>query len=209
MKGWIYRIIHSDSETGEDDFQGSCYVGQTRIQGGVKARFNQHKNACKIVEFSSKKADKAAKLHDFMRLKGLCNFKIEELQCIECNDAYSLQEELNRAELHWQKYFNSVKNGWNKVNAPQPVPKKGTSFRKSIASLSSEYNIAYTSLLYRINVLEESPEQAVSHLQKLKEQPLTIYRYARQEFASYSEVSMSIYNKHKLDKKQLSLGLDP
>ena len=54
---------------------------------------------------------------------------------------------------------------------------------------------------YRTNNLNETPEQAISHLKSTQDEPKTVYRYGRQEFKSYRSLSESRYNKNSLDHK--------
>ena len=116
MDGWIYRIHHQDKDTGENWFEEKSYVGQTKIAGGIKARFRQHVRECdKKMEFSKKLTGKMAKLHDAMRMHGTSNFQIKPLEHIQRDDAQELQQALNERELYWQEQFKSVDRGWNKV----------------------------------------------------------------------------------------------
>ena len=109
MDGWIYRIHHQDEETGENWFEEKSYVGQTKIAGGIEARFRQHVRACdKQKESSKKRTGKMAKLHDAMRMHGTSNFQIDQLEHIQRDDEHELQKALNQQELYWQEQLQSV-----------------------------------------------------------------------------------------------------
>ena len=204
MDGWIYRIHHQEEETGENWFEEKSYVGQTKIAGGIKARFRQHVRACeKKKESSKKRTGKMAKLHDAMRMHGTSNFQIVQLEHIQRDDEHELQKALNQQELYWQEQFQSVDRGWNKVNAPQPSVNKKFLTSKSLAALAREENVAYTSLLHRTKKFNETPEQAVVHLKNLKTEPITVYRYGRQVFESYKELSNSRYNRNSINHKTI------
>ena len=115
MDGWIYRIHHQEEETGENWFEEKSYVGQTKIAGGIEARFRQHVRECdKKMESSKKLTGKMAKLHDAMRMHGTLNFQIDQLEHIQRDDEQELQQALNERELYWQEQFKSVDRGWNK-----------------------------------------------------------------------------------------------
>ena len=204
MDGWIYRIHHQEEETGKNWFEEKSYVGQTKIAGGIKARFRQHVRACeKKKESSKKRTGKMAKLHDAMRMHGTSNFQIVQLEHIQRDDEHELQKALNQQELYWQEQFQSVDRGWNKVNAPKPSINKKLLTSKSLAAPAKEENVAYTSLLHRTKKFNETPEQAVVHLKNLKTEPITVYRYGRQVFESYKKLSNSRYNRNSVNHKTI------
>ena len=88
-------------------------------------------------------------------------------------------------------------------HAPQPSVNKKFLTSKSLAALAREENVAYTSLLHRTKKFNETPEQAVVHLKNLKTEPITVYRYGRQVFESYKELSNSRYNRNSINHKTI------
>ena len=203
MKGWIYRIYHKQKDTGENCYPDKCYIGQTNLQGGVKARFKRHIRDCNKQQIGQKQTGKEAKLHSAMLILGTANFDVQVLEKIEKHEKSELSQKLNEREYFWQKKYNSVDSGWNKVYAPQTRAKDKLLGKESIADLAKQHDVAYTSLLHRINNLNETPEQAIAHLKNIKDKPKTVYRYGRQEFKSYRSLSESRFNINSLDHKTI------
>lgn len=84
--GYIYKITNK--------INGKIYIGQTRYT--LAHRFSQHTN-----NFTP-----STDLHDDMRLYGVQNFTIEEVE--QCDN-----NELNIREKFWIQHYNSYEQGYN------------------------------------------------------------------------------------------------
>ena len=189
FRGWIYKITYKNALDGKNRFPEMCYIGQHRGTT-VQTRFNQHKREAKKFEHSaSGRTDgKFAKLHETMRIARVENFIFEVIETFESDDEVKLGNMLNAAELRYIKEFDSIEHGWNTVAAPQTVAPR-TSKDRSLAEIAREHGVVYNSLRHRVNKLEETIEDAVSHLKKMANKPKVIYEYKRQRFDSITKIS--------------------
>ena len=91
---WIYKIINIQNN--------KCYIGQTIRP--IQDRFHRHINDAmnNILDTHFARA---------IRKYGKENFKIEEI------DSANSQEELNKKEQYWIRYYNSVEVGYNETDA--------------------------------------------------------------------------------------------
>jgi hypothetical protein len=206
MKGFIYKISHKDSETGINKFQESCYIGQTRVT--VKDRWNQHKRAC--LDFSSDQSlrskGKSADLYEMMSVIRIENFIVDTLEEFNANTEDSLLGLLDKAENNYIDKFNSIDNGWNKVKPPKN--RVSRSNKKSLKQVALENSIAYTSLDYRMTELNETEEDAITHLKKISNEPDILYEYGRQRFKSIRLLAESkIHNPKSIDKKTIERNI--
>jgi len=206
MKGFIYKISHKDSETGINKFQESCYIGQTRVT--VKDRWNQHQRAC--LDFSSDQSlrskGKSADLYEMMSVIRIENFIIDTLEEFNANTEDSLLGLLDKAENNYIDKFNSIDNGWNKVKPPKN--RVSRSNKKSLKQVALENSIAYTSLDYRMTKLNETEEDAITHLKKISNEPDILYEYGRQRFKNIRLLAESkIHNPKSIDKKTIERNI--
>lgn len=96
-KGFIYCI--------KNDINSKMYIGQTIRT--VNYRFSEHKS-------DSKNTDDCPLLYNAMRSIGQMHFYVEELECIMSESKLKLQDELNKKEIFYIKYLNTLKpNGYN------------------------------------------------------------------------------------------------
>tara|TARA_A100001015_G_C14973585_1_gene706226 strand:+ start:178 stop:1323 length:1146 start_codon:yes stop_codon:yes gene_type:complete len=208
FRGWIYKITYKNALDGKNRFPEMCYIGQHRGTT-VQTRFNQHKREAKKFEHSaSGRTDgKFAKLHETMRIARVENFIFEVIETFESDDEVKLGNMLNDAELRYIKEFDSIEHGWNTVAAPQTVAPR-TSKDRSLAEIAREHGVVYNSLRHRVNKLEETIEDAVSHLKKMANKPKVIYEYKRQRFDSITKISKSkIHNRNNLKKKSIEVRI--
>ena len=92
MYGIIYKVTNL--------INGKVYIGlTTRL---LRERFASH--LC--VSLSNKK-DIHCKFHNAIRKYGKENFKIEQI------DSADSKEELDKKEIYWISYYNSIENGYN------------------------------------------------------------------------------------------------
>lgn len=204
MKGWIYIITHQRKSDKENRFPGMCYIGQ-HIGQNISDRFKQHVRDARNFQRDENKVKegKEAKLHEAMRIAGVENFKVESLQEFNDCDRNALEETLNEAENKYINDHNSIKDGWNKVQAPRKKSRKASS-EKSLKEIAIENEINYNSFLHRINNLEESVEEAVKHLKEYADQEVILYEYKRQLIKSIKELCESkLHNKNELNKKTI------
>ena len=199
MKGYIYKITHRDHISRENEFPGRCYIGQTRKS--INERWTEHRNACLKYEGSKslRKSGTHAKLYETMALERIPNFKIEQLAEYESQDQNELIDILYKAEDKYIKKYDSIKKGWNTKQAARSAVRNPE--EESLYQKARDSNVAYNSLRYRINTLDESVEDAINYLKNKKNDMTTIYRYKRQSFATIREIAEStIHNPNKLDK---------
>ena len=199
MKGWIYKITHRNELTGQNDWPGYCYIGQTRVT--INDRWNQHRNACLKYEGTenSRKRGKHADLYEVMSLVRVSNFVIEQLAEHESQDENDLVTTLEKSEASFIEQYNSIAKGWNAKKAARSAVRNRE--EESLYQKAKESNVAYNSLRYRIKTLDESVEDAINYLKNKKNDMTTIYRYKRQSFATIREIAEStIHNPNKLDK---------
>jgi hypothetical protein len=199
MKGYIYKITHRDHISGENEFPGRCYIGQTRKS--INERWTEHRNACLKYEGSKslRKSGTHAKLYETMALERIPNFKIEQLAEYESQDQNELIDILYKAEDKYIKKYDSIKKGWNTKQAARSAVRNPE--EESLYQKARESNVAYNSLRYRINTLDESVEDAINYLKNKKNDMTTIYRYKRQSFATIREIAEStIHNPNRLNK---------
>jgi hypothetical protein len=199
MKGWIYKITHRNELTGQNDWPGYCYIGQTRVT--INDRWNQHRNACLKYEGTenSRKRGKHADLYEVMSLVRVSNFVIEQLAEHESQDENELVTTLEKSEASFIEQYNSIAKGWNAKKAARSAVRNRE--EESLYQKAKESNVAYNSLRYRIKTLDESVEDAINYLKNKKNDMTTIYRYKRQSFATIREIAEStIHNPNKLDK---------
>ena len=203
MKGWIYQIVQIKS----DDipyYEGMCYIGQHR-NSPLKKRWQKHKNDAKKYDPTKKgRGSKFAKLHQTMQtLGGVDYFELKEIESFEHSDENELIDLLNAAEDKYIEKNNSIKNGWNILNANKTNSRR-YSADKSLAQEAYDNQVSYTSLLYRINTVGETVEEAIKHLKNNANKPTEKYEYKRQTFNNIREISKSkLHNKNDLDKKNI------
>ena len=208
MKGWIYKISHKRKKDGKNLFPSFCYIGQHRGKS-ILDRFRGHKNDAKNFERREikDKEGKHAKLHEVMRVCNPVNFVIESLEEFEHTEEIELINLLNKAELKYQKEYNSIEEGWNVVDAPQ-IKRIKQSGEKTLAQIARENEVSYTSLSHRINKMGETIEEGIKHLQTYSKKTIIKYEFKRQIFDNIRKISESkLHNKNKLDKKTIELRI--
>lgn len=84
----IYKITNK--------INGKMYIGQTRH---FQKRWAEHKN-------KAKDPNQTRKLYKAMYQYGIDNFSFEVIECCKI-------EELNKRELYWIDYYNSIEEGYN------------------------------------------------------------------------------------------------
>ena len=183
MKGWIYKITHRNELTGQNDWPGYCYIGQTRVT--INDRWNQHRNACLKYE-GTENSSKHADLYEVMSLVRVSNFVIEQLAEHESQDENELVTTLEKSEASFIEQYNSIAKGWNAKKAARSAVRNRE--EESLYQKAKESNVAYNSLRYRIKTLDESVEDAINYLKNKKNDMTTIYRYKRQSFATIREL---------------------
>lgn len=87
--GYIYKISNT--------FDNNVYIGQTHMS--IEARWKQHK-------VNAEKNIKNYHLYNAMRVHGIENFKIEQID--EC-----AEKDLDEREIYWIQYYDSYNNGYN------------------------------------------------------------------------------------------------
>ncbi len=203
MKGWIYKIVQIRSND-IPWMNGMCYIGQHR-NSDLKIRWNRHKRDARKYDATKKgRGSKFAKLHQAMQtLGGVDYFELKEIEPFEHYDENQLIDLLNAAEDEYIKKNNSIKNGWNIVNAHKTNSRRKSS-EKSLSQEANDNKVSYTSLLYRVNKVGETVEEAIKHLKNNAKKPTEKYEYKRQIFKNIKEISESkLHNKNNLDKKTI------
>lgn len=197
-KGYIYRISDRRASNPNHFLPDLCYIGQT-LQS-IEDRWRQHKHEATNYDPSSKsRPSRAAKLHEAMRVLGLENMRIDCLEEVVCASKQELIDELDRLESDFIKQFNSIKAGWNKVKAPRK--RKARGIGPNLAEAARNAGVPYTSLLHRVNVLGETVEDAIRHLQNLTR---TVYLYKRQQYDDIAEIAGSdIIKRFGLQRKTI------
>lgn len=85
-----------------------------------------------------------------------------------------------------------------------PKNSRRYSAEKSLAQEAYDNQVSYTSLLYRVNKVGETVEEAIKHLKNNANKPTEKYEYKRQTFNNIREISKSkLHNKNDLEKKLL------
>ena len=83
------------------------------------------------------------------------------------------------------------KNGWNKVYAPTTNSRR-YSAEKSLAQEAYDNQVSYTSLLYRVNKVGETVEEAIKHLKNNANKPTEKYEYIRGKLLTILEKSQNL-----------------
>ena len=136
-------------------------------------------------------------------LGGVDYFELKEIDSFEHSDENKLIDLLNEAENKYIDQFDSKKNGWNKVYAPKTNSRR-YSAEISLAQKAYDNQVSYTSLLYRVNKVGETVEEAIIYLKNNANKPEEKYEYKRQIFNNIREISKSkLHNKNDLDKKTI------
>ena len=203
MKGWIYKITHRNELTGQNDWPGYCYIGQTRQTIGV--RWSEHRNGCLTYEGSrnSRKRGKHAKLYEVMAIVRVSNFVIEQLAEYESQDENELVTMLKDAEASFIEKYDSIKKGWNTQEATRAAVRNTE--EQSLSQIAKQHGVACTSLRYRIRTFDETIDVAVNYLKQKKNEPTLIYNYKRQHFHIVRKIAEStIHNPNKLDTERIS-----
>mgnify|MGYP001159463246 CR=1 FL=1 len=189
--GWIYKISHKN-------MPNQCYIGRTEV--GIQKRFEGHLR-------DAKKANKAggsdAKLHTIMWAHQPDTFEVEEI------DTAKNLIELKDKELHYQKKFNSINNGWNKNKAANITQVRGKSVKVKIdgatyeapskAKLCRELAISNSTVNHWIEkgkTLDFSVKKALLAKKSTQEKKSIIV--FRKEFEDVNKLAKSKFNKHKL-----------
>ena len=208
MRGWVYKITYRNVKDGKNRFPGFCYIGQHRGTS-IQTRFNGHKNAAKKFAHpnSNREDGKLAKLYEVMAIARVENFIIEELEAFEKEDEYELITLLNSRETALIVEHDSIENGWNAVNAPQLArAKRSTDI--TLKQIANDAGIAYSSLLYRVNNLNESVQEALKHLRQHINSPSVVYEYKRQRFENIGHLSASkLHNPERLKQKTIEVRI--
>ena len=98
--------------TDENQPHQLCYIGRT--EKTVAERFKGHLRDAKKFKGGM---DGDGKLHAVMSANGFSGFIVEEL------DSAKTAEELAQKEAQYQKEYDSINNGWNKIIAPSTINK--------------------------------------------------------------------------------------
>lgn len=119
--GRVYRIFHPDilRHGRHGSIIETSYVGRTEEE--VISRFSKHLATAR--KYKGKNIGGDGKLHAVMWAHDCKGFHVEEL-CV----AYSLQD-LAEKELFFQRKFDSIDNGWNKIAASRITKAKATRLR--------------------------------------------------------------------------------
>ena len=199
-KGYIYRIHHKDSVTGEDQYPNKCYIGQTRQT--VEKRFQQHLRAAETLDLRADRSRhrKAAKLHDFILINGSSNIAVEKIDAVQTSTLLELQQVLNAKERYYIEKYDSLKT-LNKVMPPEhvtTVPVQGV----VISEVAEDFGVPYTTLLNR---MKKDPAADVEEIAKeLSQRTEERFIYARQTFKALSDVAKSErFNPHGVSTKTI------
>jgi len=208
--GFIYRISHPKLWTMTDDGKPHqlCYIGRT--EKSVAERFQGHLRDAKKFKGGT---DGDGKLHAVMSAQGFSGFNVEEL------DSATSADELAKKEGKYQKEYDSINNGWNKIIAPETINKLDLSSvqinldgelssYQSVAHLCRELGIRNSTLTYWIKKHNLSLTEAVEKSLDAKNQtrakqetPLIIFR------RPYSTLNDAVrdekLNKHELNEKSI------
>ena len=186
-KGYIYRIHHKDSVTGENQYPDKCYIGQTRQT--VTKRFQQHLRAAETLDLRADRSRhrKAAKLHDFILINGSSNIAVEKIDAVQTSTLLELQQVLNAKERYFIEKYDSLKT-LNKVMPPEHVttiPAQGV----VISEIAEDFGVPYTTLLNRV---KKDPSADVEEIaRELSQRIEERFIFARQTFKALSDVSKS------------------
>ena len=189
--GWIYRIFHKN-------MPNQCYIGRTKV--GIKKRFEGHLRDAKK---ANKKGDGDAKLHKIMWAHQPDTFEVEEI------DTAKDLIELKDKELHYQKKFNSINNGWNKNKAANITQVRGKPVKLKIEGVTHEAS-SKAELCRKLEISNST----VNHwIKKGKSLPFSVKKALlakkssqekksiivfRKEFKDVNKLAKSKFNKHKL-----------
>ena len=199
-KGYIYRIHHKDSVTGEDQYPNKCYIGQTRQT--VEKRFRQHLRDARELDLQAdrERHGKTAKLHEFILICRPNNIAVEQIYFAEAPTQLELQQILNTKERSYIEKYDSLKS-LNKVLPPKDVttmPAQGV----FISEIAEDFGVPYTTLLNR---MKKDPAADVEEIAKeLSQRIEERFIYARQTFKALSDVSKSErFNPHGVSTKTI------
>jgi transposase-like protein len=198
--------------TDENQPHQLCYIGRT--EKTVAERFKGHLRDAKKFKGGM---DGDGKLHAVMSANGFSGFIVEEL------DSAKTAEELAQKEAHYQKEYDSINNGWNKIIAPSTINKldlsavqisldgKESSY-SSVAHLCRELGIQNSTLTYWIKKHQLSLAEAVeksldakNQTQAKQEAPVIIFR--RPYPTLNDAVRDEKLNKHQLNEKSIRARL--
>jgi transposase-like protein len=212
--GYIYRISHPKLWTVTDESlpHQLCYIGRT--EKTVSERFQGHLRDAKKFKGG---VDGDGKLHAVMSAQGFSGFIVEEL------DSATTAQELAQKEGHYQKTYDSINNGWNKIVAPITINKIDLSAvqislngeissYQSVAHLCRELGIQNSTLTYWIKKRKLSMTEAVEKSLAAKNQtkakqetPVIIFR---RPYATLNDaVRDEKLNKHQLNEKSIRTRL--
>lgn len=199
-RGYIYRIHHKDSVTGEDQYPNKCYIGQTRQT--VEKRFRQHLRDARELDLQAdrERHGKTAKLHEFILICRPKNIAVEQIYFAEAPTQLELQQILNTKERSYIEKYDSLKS-LNKVLPPKDV----TTMQAQgvfISEIAEDFGVPYTTLLNR---MKKDPAADVEEIAKeLSQRIEERFIYARQTFKALSDVSKSErFNPHGVSTKTI------
>lgn len=142
----IYRIINIKNN--------KCYVGQSK---DIDARIKKHKN------FLLKNKHWNNHLQNAWNKYGEENFKFEIIE--ECKE-----EELNDREIYWIKYYDSLRNGYNKTSGGDGIKnyKHAEETKKKISKASKRFKLSpeHKQKLIEANTGRKKSKQELEKLSK-------------------------------------------
>ena len=178
------------------------YLIQTfRLNATSERQRSALRNVWKLILESRKKASKGdARLHIVMKTFNPKTFVIEELARADDH------KELSKLQEKFVKKFNSVRNGWNKVNAPSVTRKRnerlklnldGKSYQyQSLAGLCRELEISNSTVNHwRKKGLSLSSAVKKAQLARCNTANKTKIVVFRKEFNNVNELARSKHNK--------------
>ncbi|MFC1635789.1 GIY-YIG nuclease family protein [Planctomycetota bacterium] len=195
--GHIYKISHP--------MINGVYIGQT--VKSPKQRLKEHiQNA-----YGNRRPIKGTgALYEVIRAFGPEQFKVETLERVERKD------ELNGRETYYQKEYDSIRHGLNRVKAPQTessirgkidvkINGKLCTF-SSRAELCREVGISYTSLSYWTSKRQLPLEEAVRNaMEGAKRERKKGFMCFRKHYKTYTELAQDKRaNRHKLSGREIA-----
>lgn len=175
--GYIYKITNN--------INNKVYIGQTTRT--VETRFQEHLHNC------TQKAKATIHLYGAMKLYGKEKFKVETI------DSAESQEELNKKEIYWINFYDSIATGYNMIpggSEENPMNSEIVKKKHTEKLRSEEVRQKISKTMHELRTTQGFSEE---HLKKLSEA-------AKNQIYFYKDDQVTHVNQANTDKiKQLLL----
>ena len=175
--GYIYKITNI--------INNKVYIGQTTRT--VEARFQEHLHSC------TQKSKATLHLYSAMNLYGKENFSVEMI------DTAISQDDLNKKEIYWIEFYDSMNAGYNMTKGgSEENPMNSEIVRKKHAKKlrSKEVRQKISKTLHELRTTQGF---SAEHLKKLSEA-------AKNQIYFYKDALVTHINKNNIEKINILLG---